>query len=93
MRNEQPRLKATPEFSEEIWLRVQIMRFLRQALLTITPPKKKRKGKGESGEGERKGGDERERERERKVLIPYKLVFKEAGGSSGSGYLSAVLRG
>lgn len=68
------------------------MRFLRQALLTITPPKKKRKGKVGWG-SEREGMREREREGERKVLIPYKLVFKEAGGSSGSGYLSAVLGG
>lgn len=52
LRNEQPWLKATPEFSEEIWLRVQIMRFLRQALLTITPHTKKGKGKGKRGEKE-----------------------------------------
>jgi len=71
LRNEQPRLKATPEFSEEIWLRVQIMRFLRQALLTITPHTKKERKKKEK---RKKGKPERKNAR---LLISYKLEFKK----------------
>lgn len=69
------------------------MRFLRQALLTITPQKRKgggvgererekERGRGHIGKGERKAG----------TYISYKLVFKKPDCRLGRRYPSAALQ-